>query len=186
MHFCQSRITMVVPQGRLGAAGGQRGEVWGPPRSCLTLPQHLTRLSFHIFCLFSSLLHKHKTGHAHSEEATIPAQPCPEGQPELEPKFSHRRHSDFSTGQAGGRTPLAQVSRAVSCQAATSRAESTEPAQSMAPQQAKPKQSQQSLPGEARACQIPWGTGHPAHGAGSQQAQGAQRSQSFTAEYIPG
>lgn len=54
-------------------------------------------LSFHIFCLFSSLLHKHETGHAHSEEATAPAQPRPEGHPELELKFSHRRHSDFST-----------------------------------------------------------------------------------------
>lgn len=153
-------------------------------------PRHLTRLCHFTSCLFSSLLHKHKTGHAHSEEATTPAQPCPEGRPELELNFSHRRHSDFSTGGAGGRAPLAhhpsQVSRAVSCQAATSRAQSTEPAQSTAPQQAKPKQSQQSLPGDARACQIPRATGHPAHGAGSQRAQGAEQSQSFTAEYIPG
>lgn len=71
------------------------------------------------------------------------------------------------------------MSRAVSCQAATSRARSTEPAQSMAPRQAKPKQSQQSLPGDTRACQIPWATRHSAHGAGSQRAQGAEQSELY-------
>lgn len=42
--FAKAEKQMVVPQGRLGAAGGQRGEELEPPCSCLTLPRHLTRL----------------------------------------------------------------------------------------------------------------------------------------------
>lgn len=85
---------MVVSQGRLGAVRGGIGAPLLLPHP--PLAPHKT-LSFHIFCLFSSLLHKHKTGHAHSEEATAQAQPSPKGHPELELKFSHRRQSDFST-----------------------------------------------------------------------------------------
>lgn len=189
MHFCQSRITMVVSRGRLGAAGGQRGEVRGPPRSCLTLPRHLTRLChFTSFVCFPLCCTNMKLD-------TLTQRP--QLQPSPVPRDIRSWNWSFLTGgtrisalgeqEAEPLLPTtSQVSRAVSCQAVTSRAESTEPAQSVAPQQAKPKQSQQSLPGASGACQIPRSTRHPADGAGSQRAQGAERSRSFTGEYIPG
>lgn len=96
--FAKAESQRLCPGEGSGQRVGSKGSYGGLPAPASPSPAPHKTLSFHIFCLFSSLLHKHKTGHAHSEEATAPAQPCPEGHPELELDFSHRRHSDFSTG----------------------------------------------------------------------------------------
>lgn len=93
--FAKAESQWFVSQGRLGAVGGQRGEVQGPPCSCLTLPQHLTRLChFTSFVCFPLCCINTKLDTLTQRRP----QPRPEGHPELELKFSHRRHSDFSTG----------------------------------------------------------------------------------------
>lgn len=183
MHFCQSRITKVVSRGRLGAAGGQRGEVWGPPCSCLARPSTSqdSVISHLLFVFLSAAQTQNWTRSLRGGHNSSPAPS--RGTSGAGTEFFSREALGFQHGVSRGRAPLAhhtsQVSRAVSCQAATSRAESTEPARSTAPQQAKPKQSQQSLPGEATACQIARATRHPAHGAGSQRAQGAEQAELY-------
>lgn len=114
--FAKAESQWSCPGEGSGQGVGSEGRYRDLPAPASPSPAPHKTLSFHIFCLFSSLLHKHETGPAHSEEATAPAQLHPQGHAELELNFSHRRHSDFSTGRAGGRSSLAhdtsQVSRA--------------------------------------------------------------------------